>query len=270
MSEQFAVDLFLPLLESRLNEVNDGIAKLSRCLKETPLGRLRIIKHVNVYQYYLIEKKGDLVGRYIPRDEDEVVRRIVQRDYDEKALKELKRQQKWISMFLEGYKRDCLDDVYDNLHAGRKIYATPFRMLDDAFVAKFLAEKYVGKPFPENMPVLLTSKGERVRSKSELLIADSLAKMNVPYCYEKPLRLKGMGRVYPDFRCLNVRTRKEFIWEHFGMMDNSEYATKAVKKEIVYEENGFCHDVNLIITKETRESPLDAKRVVEKIKRFLL
>ncbi|MFQ6929598.1 MAG: hypothetical protein ACLRR3_00115 [Eubacterium sp.] len=38
-----------------------------------------------------------------------------------------------------------------------------------------------------------------------------------------PLRLKGYGTVKPDFTVLNKRTRHEYVWEHFGMMDDSIY-----------------------------------------------
>ena len=50
-----------------------------------------------------------------------------------------------------------------------------------------------------------------------------LDRYNVPYLYEFPIELAGIGIVHPDFRILNVRRRKEIIWEHFGMMDDRDY-----------------------------------------------
>ena len=47
---------------------------------------------------------------------------------------------------------------------------------------------------------ILTEKGESVKSKSEKIIADKLNMMNIPYCYEVPLYLKGYGYVKPDTR----------------------------------------------------------------------
>ena len=61
----------------------------------------------------------------------------------------------------------------------------------------------------------------------------------MPYRYEFPIKLKsesGTGRkvsevtFYPDFLCLNLRTREEFCWEHFGLMDDEEYANNAAGK----------------------------------------
>lgn len=77
---------------------------------------------------------------------------------------------------------------------------------------------------------ILTEKGESVKSKSEKIIADKLNMMNVPYCYEGPLYMKGYGHVKPDFKVVNVATRKEYYWEHFGLMSDEEYAKKAIKK----------------------------------------
>ena len=49
---------------------------------------------------------------------------------------------------------------------------------------------------------IYTERGERVRSKSEKIIADKLFLQNIPYHYERPIYLKGFGMVYPDFCCL--------------------------------------------------------------------
>ena len=69
----------------------------------------------------------------------------------------------------------------------------------------------------------MTLRGERVRSKSEAMIADTLYRLKIPYKYECPLTIRrktGTSRntktIYPDFTCLNVRLRQEFVWEHFN------------------------------------------------------
>lgn len=69
--------------------------------------------------------------------------------------------------------------------------------------------------------------------------------------YEFPLKLKGYGIVYPDFTLLDVKHRREIYWEHFGMMDNPEYAYKAVLKLETYMKNGFYPGKNLLLTFET-------------------
>ncbi len=75
--------------------------------------------------------------------------------------------------------------------------------------------------------------------------------------------------IHPDFMCLKLKNRKEFFWEHFGMMDNPEYAEQAVQKLNLYALNGFFPGKNLIITSETGHQPISTKVVEKTIKEFL-
>lgn len=124
-----------------------------------------------------------------------------------------------------------------------------------------------------------------VCSKSEVIIAEVLDKFNVPYRYEFPYKLttstkstrksskgeKGKKVMFcPDFTCLNLRTRKEFIWEHFGKMDDAEYVKNVNEKLDVYEANGIFLGDRLIITRETEARPLKIPQVQRLVKKFLL
>ena len=130
--------------------------------------------------------------------------------------------------------------------------------------------KYTGKEFFDDTHVIMTERGERVRSKSEKILADKFFAMGIPYRYEYPVQLKGYGTVYPDFTLLNVRERKECYLEHFGMMDDPEYSEKAIKKLEEYAKNGIYIGKNLLVTFETRHKPLEMKVVEQMIKEFIL
>ena len=80
------------------------------------------------------------------------------------------------------------------------------------------------------MPFYDTKRKERVRSKSELNIANMLDSYGVPYKYECPLKLKDGKVIYPDFTVINVKSRKVIYWEHRGMMDDKNYANMAVSR----------------------------------------
>lgn len=71
-------------------------------------------------------------------------------------------------------------------------------------------------------------KGERVRSKSEVIIADMLNRKGISYRYEYPVYLKNVGQIYPDFTVLDAIRRREIYWEHLGMMDDPDYAEMAI------------------------------------------
>ena len=158
------------------------------------------------------------------------------------------------------------EDIFPKLSDERKQHVHPVEWSGEEYVRQWLKAEYKRKGFRENAPEYYTDAGERVRSKSEVLIAHSLIKHGVPYRYECPLLLKGYGYVYPDFTVLNVRTRKELYFEHLGMMDDADYSRKALQKITLYEKNGIFLGDKLVLTHETSENPLDIRlldRIIE-------
>ena len=97
--------------------------------------------------------------------------------------------------------------------------------------------------------------------------------MGIPYHYEFPLKLKlpheKSATFFPDFTCLNLRTREEILWEHFGMMDDSDYVRKAMDKLDIYERNGIFPGKRLIISRETTEKPLNVKTIQKLAEEYL-
>lgn len=54
------------------------------------------------------------------------------------------------------------------------------------------------------------------------------------------------------------------------MMDDKEYCEKAIKKIETLEQNGIFAGVNLIMTYETKEHPLNVKVVDRLVEEFLM
>ncbi|MCQ2494447.1 MAG: hypothetical protein MJ104_07580 [Lachnospiraceae bacterium] len=102
--------------------------------------------------------------------------------------------------------------------------------------------------------------GNILRSKSELLIDQALFHNNLLYKYEYPLTLNSIT-LHPDFSIIRQSDNKLIVWEHFGMMDNPAYAQNALQKMNLYIANGFIPNVNLIITYETSDHPLDNQQI---------
>lgn len=140
---------------------------------------------------------------------------------------------------------------------------------DEQYIHNWEGVVYQGKGFDDTTPEIYTAKGEGVRSKSEVIIADILNQEGIPYRYEYPLQLKGWGRVYPDFTVLNVRERKEIYWEHLGMMDDPNYVENALQKLALYQQNGIFSGKNLILTYETKKTPVNQKAVRLMIEEYL-
>lgn len=77
-----------------------------------------------------------------------------------------------------------------------------------------------------------------VRSEGERMISEALAKAEIGFHYEKPLIAKdNKSFKLPDFTF--KYNRKEYYWEHNGMMSNFDYAGGVEKKRRWYQENGY-------------------------------
>ena len=159
--------------------------------------------------------------------------------------------------------------MYDSLHPDRKKLINPIEDTWENNLQKWFAAPYQGKEFQEGAPMILTENGERVRSKSEKILADYFYRQNILYKYEKPLYLKGYGTVYPDFTFLSSKTGKEIYWEHEGMMDKQEYARNAVRKIELYQKNGIYPGERLILTFETEQSMLNQNILEKLVEKYL-
>lgn len=239
--------------------------------KDTPIGnqKLRISMNHGRPQYYITSsepgtsstRKAPVNGKYVPKAEIQKARAIAQRDYNSAAAATLKKAIGAIERFLAAFHPRALDKAFTGLHPGRRALVTPVRETDADYIASWQHLPYTSKPFEINAPEYITSKGERVRSKSEIIIADALSRAGIPYRYEYPTSVKGWGTLYPDFTCLDTRTREEIIWEHFGLMHDREYAEQTVQKIARYAASGYTLGKNFIATFEANTSPLSIKQV---------
>jgi len=121
-----------------------------------------------------------------------------------------------------------------------------------------------------------TRRGDSVRSKSEVIIADLLYSKNIEYHYE--LRLVGQdGTVrYPDFTIEDDETGQIIYWEHLGMMRNPTYRRRWQSKLAWYrtqgilpwEEGGGRHGI-LLITRDDERGGIDVKAIERLIEEIL-
>ena len=264
-------DSLSPQLIARRLELHNLLTLKLKAQKNAPAGHLRIEQkrggHKN--QFYHCKAKGDLRGTYIPRAQTALARKLAQKDYDVKLIKLLQKRLTILEKLLSSNETK-ITDLYSKLCPARQCLIEPVTLTDSQYIAEWNRVTWEKKPFSAETPKYLTGRNEQVRSKSEVIIADTLARYNIAYRYEYPLILKNGHTFHPDFLCLNVRTRKEFLWEHFGMMDQAEYAKNTAVKLNIYSENDIYPGRNLIITMETQECPLSTRQIEKLIKEFLL
>lgn len=240
-------------------------------LKNVPEGTLRISKSNNHIQYYHC-KEGctQKNGTYLHKSQEKLVRSLAQKNYDEKVLRLVEKRLRQIKNLTKEYQDDEIEMIYQKEHIVRQSLIVPVELNWEKMLEQWIAEEYEGKDFKEGDTVIYSEKGERVRSKSEKILADYFYRKDIPYKYEKPLYLKGYGIVYPDFTFLSKKTGKEIYWEHEGRMDDPVYAKSAVKKIQTYENNGIYVGDRLILTFETETTILNTANIEKNVKRYLI
>ena len=256
-------------LKEREEELLNLKKHKQKALHKPVPGTLRISCEGNRVQYYQRSGPKDINGTYIRSENKDLACKIAQKDYDQKVLQTAEKELSAIRQFLRAYPENQVEEIYEKLHKERQKLVIPIKETDEQFLARWQSLEYEPYTFWEDTPEFYTEKGERVRSKSELIIANLLHKENIPYRYECPLYLRNFGKVHPDFTVLNLRTRKEYYWEHLGLMDEPSYAERSLRKISAYEEQGFFLGETLIITYETAKYPLDQKQLQRVIQRFL-
>lgn len=277
-SELLLKDVLRPAMRARLEMLNDVVAKITKRLNCVPKGVLNISSRQGKYQYYHVLSPSKRKGSFIQKKNMSVAEALAQRDYDKKALLELIAQQKILKKCYEKYNPGIVENMYSQLHLARRDLVAPLIYSDEDYVKRWNEVEYEGKFFEVDFPVLKTARGERVRSKSEVIIADALYHHGIPYRYEYPHRFLGeelnfskrrrFVDVYPDFTCLKVQTREEVVWEHFGMVDDFDYCQNMISKMELYFANGFYLNKNFLMTFETRSKPLNSEIVNEMLKFF--
>lgn len=241
-------------------------------MKEQKLScRLRTSMRHGKCSYYIIDpsKDGPKGGRYISKEQIQIVENLAKYEYAKKLADEIESQQRIIDKALEKISYEKVADIYANLPPGKKALVNPYILTDEDYISNWKSIHYTPKGFAEGTPEIYSERGERVRSKSEKIIADKLYRLNIPYRYEAPLFLEGLGTIHPDFTVLDIKNRKNIYWEHLGMMDKPEYAEQAVVRINQYERNGYIQGQELILTYETSKCPLDIRSIEKIIERLL-
>ena len=139
------------------------------------------------------------------------------------------------------------------------------RRLTNLFVAPSPVD--IDGRFFEDYLIHRTARGEMVRSKSEVIIADHLASKGVEYGYEQPLTIEGVTK-YPDFTIEDMESGLTFYWEHCGMLHVLSYRHRWEEKlgwyrahGILPREDGDGENGTLIVTRDEANGSIDSAKI---------
>jgi len=160
----------------------------------------------------------------------------------------LTRQESSITILYNG-------DPYQLYRYTSESYSTISRRFTDLF-SDFEESSYkpriveINNGFYDDRLIHRTEKGELVRSKSEVIIANMLYSHHIDYAYEREVVFDNGITVHPDFIIYDEINGKEWFWEHCGMLEDPGYFRNWKRKEQTYKNNGIIENDNLIITKD--------------------
>lgn len=123
------------------------------------------------------------------------------------------------------------------------------------------------KHYEQNL-IHKTLKGDLVRSKSEVIVADALFRAGIHYDYEKELDLGEDGPKSPDFTIEDAESGITYYWEHCGMLGDPGYRQRWNEKKEVYLKHGIEEGKNLIVSEDGLDKSIDSKQIEELIKKY--
>ena len=254
-------------LEALTREYERMLDFIEQELKTAPEGSLIVRSKNGKWEYYWNRKTG---RNYLSRKQKDIISKLVQKRYNEKARAILRKQIKKNRGILALQVEPTVQSIMKQMTFARAEWVKPLVTSIDDFAERWSKIPYDPKPFNDGDPNHYAKNGLRVRSKSEAIIVDLLLEYGIVFRYECPIYLKGLGQIHPDFIVINKRTGEEFVWEHFGRMDDWRYANDMVKRVEAYHYNGYYEGKNLIYTLESTKLPFGATEAKGMIEQYLL
>ena len=268
-------------LTDRLEEFDRIERDIYKFLENAPTGTLNTCT-INNNSRFLIKEEPDCKRHYLSKKETALIKGLSQKEYDIKLLKTIKYQKSVIKKFIKNYNVHALSDVYEGMANNKKEYIRPYELPIKEYSKKWLETKMGEKEelskhinWKYNIEdtdihsSIITENGEIVRSKSEKILADKLNSMGIPYVYEMPVMIEGKW-IRPDFIVLSIKDKKEYYWEHWGIMDNHEYVEKMILKKELYQQSNIYPGERILETFETSTHMINLKCVDEIIHKYLI
>lgn len=248
----YEMDTLRQLIRKLQSEHKQAFNELSKL----PEGRLHQEKHDSRTYYYLLLGQGKERSRVGITKDRRLVYQMARKEYLLIAMRKLEQGIEVMNKISEKINFDAWQDATDD--ACNKFPA----LSPEVFI---LGEKYEIRPSKGSRMFLSgtihrTQRGVMVRSKSELIIADMLESLGIPYQYEVELPYDDY-HLCPDFTVIRPRDGMVIYWEHFGMTHDEEYLIKMDLKLDKYRNIGIRPWNNLMISYDKEDGSLDVTLV---------
>ena len=246
------------ILEKMLADLQNQLQKANNELAGSPTGSLVRVKRGKGYMIFRVySEQGKRVRKVITQNE-EMINALARKVYLKAEADILQRDIEAASAFLQIFE----EPVFDNIIRHIPERFLQYKLTEDD-TDSWATQPYRQSTYMPERKVHTTSRGLRVRSKSELLIAEKLYEHGIPFRYEQILTIDGIDYA-PDFTLMRADGTLVY-WEHCGLTSSRGYMRRHWQKMQVYAEAGITPWNNLIVTYDDENGLLDLRTVESEI-----
>lgn len=253
-------------MEKALRQQRSLLRIYEQRLKKLPVGSLSVSysKGRPYYQKYFQGEKS-----YLGNREQKEVRDLQVRKTLECMCERIKSNELLILDFLDKYQTPLPEYVQKTLGEAYRndqldLFSAPVRKNKQNWVEQPYKRNSL---YPEQLKQK-TLRGDFVRSKSEVIIANTYFSKNILYRCEEVIRV-GVHTFAPDFSVWVARLDKVKYHEHFGMMHDPVYRERALKKINEYIAAGYRPYEDILFTFDDLDGNIDAQVLDNLIETFM-
>ena len=226
---------------------------------------------------------GKRISKYISSEEKRLLGYLLRRGMYKKRIKIIQNNLHYEELLLKHYQPYDQDSILEKMSSAYKVGFESAELMkeDEKNNAEGTYKKY--SYFDADISGWHTTvRGEKRRSKSEVIISNLLDAYKVNYEYEKPLywdddvsynaqsiayQNKLPHKILPDFTIMLPEGRNIY-WEHLGLLADDDYRKKWSDKQLFYFLQGINQGERLIVTCDDADGNFDssiASEIIEKL-----
>ena len=251
----------MDFLQKRLKNVNDEIYSF-------PEGTLNQSKRGQKTAYsWSITQNGNR-KRIVITNNDVMISSLARKEYLRAQRDVLRSNIELLRKIEQRYIELTEDNIFEQVKKAYKNLPKEY-FLDGYYGMKDWGDcDYVQSDYRPENKIHVTSRGLKVRSKSELIICENLYANNVEFRYEQILKI-GDRTFAPDFT-IKRKDGKIIYWEHCGLVENEGYMASHRNKIRTYEGAGIVPWDNLIVTYDNPDGTLNIRIIDSEIQNKIL
>ncbi len=244
---------------------------MEEIINAAPQGFLSVRKRKYSFEYSKTIRlpNGSFKEVFLKKEHPDI-KPLAEKAYAEKELADLRREEKFVAREIRFLSEERKAPAFLISHPGiQRLLSPALQSLPD-YAREWSSKSYrKNQKYPEQLKYKTVIDGLLVRSKAEADLVCQFQHYGIPFRYEE-LMFVGDQELAMDFTLLNVRSGSIYYWDHRGLSDDLQYLKKTHYCEEQYLKKDIIPWVNLIVTTETKDHPLDIQWVNQLIEYYLM